>query len=114
MVADHDVATLANRKREALRRSHAIILAATASRVCQGVGVAGCGTAPWLGWWFQTVPEPKVVRNRVHLDLAALDLEAEVERLLGLGATRFEPPSRDDELGVLCDPEGNEFSVIQA
>jgi len=36
--------------------------------------------------WFQLVPEGKRVKNRVHLDLRAADLDAEIERLSGLGA----------------------------
>lgn len=62
---------------------------------------------------FQKVPEPKVVKNRVHLDLRADARRAEVERLLGLGATFL----ADGALGpttrwtVMADPEGNEFCV---
>jgi len=61
--------------------------------------------------WFQRVPEAKVVKNRVHLDVRAADVGAEVERLLALGATRVD----DAEIGhlvVLRDPEGNELCVI--
>ena len=36
---------------------------------------------------FQRVPEPKVVKNRAHVDYEAIDRAAEVERLVGLGAT---------------------------
>jgi predicted enzyme related to lactoylglutathione lyase len=64
---------------------------------------------------FQTVPESKTVKNRVHLDLhVGLDnIDAEVERLEGLGATRqsdrfVEGPS---QWVVMQDPEGNEFCV---
>ena len=63
---------------------------------------------------FQQVPEPKTVKNRVHLDVHyGLDrYEAEAERLEGLGATRL---SQHDEQGskwiVMADPEGNEFCV---
>jgi predicted enzyme related to lactoylglutathione lyase len=61
---------------------------------------------------FIKVPEPKSVKNRVHLDLDASDREAEVERLVGLGATVVHDK---DEWGVrwttLTDPEGNEFCV---
>ena len=61
--------------------------------------------------WFQRVPEPKQVKNRVHLDIAAADLESEADRLVGLGATRqAEQPV--PTLIVLADPEGNEFCVI--
>ena len=61
---------------------------------------------------FIPVPESKTVKNRMHLDLQADDREAEVERLLGLGATLVHDK---DEWGVrwttLTDPEGNEFCV---
>lgn len=63
---------------------------------------------------FQTVPEPKTAKNRVHLDLhyGADRIDTEAERLEGLGATRLyvgeEGPSR---WIVMADPEGNEFCV---
>ena len=61
---------------------------------------------------FLKVPEGKTAKNRMHLDLGADDLEAEVERVLGLGA---ELVGRYDEWGVTWatfrDPEGNEFCV---
>ena len=51
--------------------------------------------------------------SRVHLDLYTADQPAEVERLLGLGATRFERErSPDDDFVVLVDPDGNRFCVI--
>lgn len=63
-------------------------------------------------WFFLKVPEGKVAKNRVHVDLEADDLEAEVTRLTALGATRI---SEHEEWGatwtVLTDPEGNEFCV---
>jgi len=52
-------------------------------------------------------------RPRIHLDLYAEDQEAEVQRLLDLGATRVDwhaPP--DVDFIVLADPEGNRFCVI--
>ena len=60
----------------------------------------------------QRVPEPKLGKNRVHFDLGAEDLEAEVARLVALGAMRGE--RRD--LGfvhwnVMADPDGNEFCI---
>jgi hypothetical protein len=74
-------------------------------------------------FFFQRVPEPKTAKNRVHLDVnvsargSSLDnrkkqVDTEVERLLGLGATH----SRTfEEMGeywvVMTDPEGNEFCV---
>jgi len=74
--------------------------------------------------YFQRVPEPKTVKNRVHLDLNVSggasvpierrreQVEAEAERLTGIGATRLRAV---EELGVywvvLHDPEANEFCV---
>jgi len=64
--------------------------------------------------FFTEVPEPKTVKNRVHLDVVADDdLEAEVERLEGLGATIHNWAEGNG--GVWCvmqDPEGNEFCVM--
>jgi Glyoxalase-like domain len=64
---------------------------------------------------FIAVPEPKTVKNRVHLDLEPDDRtrDQEVERLLGIGATRVADLRRPDGSGwvVLADPEGNEFCV---
>lgn len=66
-------------------------------------------------WLFVRVPEPKTAKNRLHLDFAAADPEAEVDRLVGLGATRV---ADLDEYGytwtVMADPEGNEFCVARA
>ncbi|AQZ66476.1 unnamed protein product [[Actinomadura] parvosata subsp. kistnae] len=58
--------------------------------------------------WFQRVPERKIVKNRLHLDLRADDPDAEMERLLGLGA---ELVRTHDDWTVLADPEGNEFCL---
>ena len=66
------------------------------------------------GWggpniWFQSVPEPKSAKNRLHLDLRAPGpIPDEVARLVGLGARvlREEP-----DIVVMADPEGNEFCV---
>ena len=63
---------------------------------------------------FQKVPEPKVVKNRVHLDFRAESMAAEVERLLGLGAARLAEHSLGSaRWTVMADPEGNEFCVVQ-
>ncbi|GAA3981760.1 VOC family protein [Thermobifida alba] len=65
---------------------------------------------------FQRVPENKVAKNRVHLDLtgAGTDRDREVERLVGLGATFVSDLRGADGKGgvVLADPEGNEFCVV--
>jgi hypothetical protein len=62
---------------------------------------------------FQAVPEPKAVKNRVHLDLRGESMAAEVERLRGLGATFIAERTLGDSLRwtVMADPEGNEFCV---
>jgi len=49
----------------------------------------------------------------VHLDFYTDDGKREVERLLGLGATRYECEARpDDDFVVLVDPDGNRFCVV--
>ena len=71
------------------------------------------GPGPLLG--FQQVPEPKVVKNRVHLDLKALDsMEAEVERLERLGArsVRLVTENPEEAHTIMQDPEGNEYCVV--
>ncbi|MGY1671198.1 VOC family protein [Geodermatophilus sp. SYSU D00710] len=63
---------------------------------------------------FQRVPEGKTVKNRLHLDLRVGDdrREAEVARLLSLGATELWRASQGPfDWVTLADPEGNEFCV---
>jgi Glyoxalase-like domain len=63
---------------------------------------------------FQVAPEPKTVKNRVHLDLrfGAENLEKEVARLVGMGATELWRGSQGPHTwATLADPEGNEFCV---
>jgi catechol 2,3-dioxygenase-like lactoylglutathione lyase family enzyme len=64
--------------------------------------------------FFTEVPEGKIVKNRIHLDVVAEGtLEDEVERLEALGATVYNWAEEDG--GVWCvmrDPEGNEFCVM--
>ena len=61
----------------------------------------------------QKVPEKRVGKNRLHFDLFTDDQEGEVERLLGLGATRHpRTPEPDEDFIVLADPEGNLFCVV--
>jgi hypothetical protein len=75
--------------------------------------------------FFQRVPEHKVVKNRVHLDVRVAPglededrmaaLEAECTRLVALGAARLrrhepEPPMGAGHI-VMADPEGNEFCL---
>ena len=65
---------------------------------------------------FARVPEGKIVKNRVHMDINATDSEQdeEVRRLLDLGATRADIPGQTGEESwvTLADPEGNEFCVL--
>jgi predicted enzyme related to lactoylglutathione lyase len=62
---------------------------------------------------FHRVPEGKTVKNRMHVDLVTSDLDAEVERLTGLGATKLnEINAGARRWATLADPEGNEFDVI--
>ncbi len=64
---------------------------------------------------FTSVPEDKVVKNRLHIDVSPTDRsrDEEVERLLSLGATRADVGQGDDvSWVVLADPEGNEFCVL--
>jgi hypothetical protein len=81
------------------------------------------GRGPRL--FFQQVPEDKVAKNRVHLDVRAAPglqgeermaaLEAECDRLVALGAARLhrdEPaPPLSSGFIVMADPEGNEFCL---
>lgn len=61
---------------------------------------------------FIKVPEGKAAKNRMHVDLGTPDLEAETERVVGLGA---ELAGRHEQYGVTWatfrDPEGNEFCI---
>jgi Glyoxalase-like domain len=67
------------------------------------------GSGPRL--WFTRVPEPKTVKNRVHLDLRAPDVAAEAQRLVELGAQVL---AKVEDWIVLADPEGAEFCVQPA
>lgn len=61
----------------------------------------------------QQVPEPRIGKNRLHLDLYTQEPEAEVDRLLAIGATRHPAATDPDaDFVVLADPEGNLFCVI--
>jgi predicted enzyme related to lactoylglutathione lyase len=64
------------------------------------------------GLYFTTVPEPKRVKNRVHLDLKPPgDQQAEVARLTRLGATVIGGQPADAGWIIMADPEGNEFCL---
>ena len=67
----------------------------------------------WPALGFQRVDEPTPGKNRVHLDLMAADLEAEVQRLIALGATAPGRHSVDEGFRwvIMADPDGNAFCV---
>ena len=87
-----------------------------------------------IGWWierelndpnktgfpdilFLKVPDSKVVKNRLHLDLRPDDQAAEVARLESLGAKKIDigqSTDPDTTWVVMADPEGNEFCVLSA
>jgi predicted enzyme related to lactoylglutathione lyase len=87
-----------------------------------------------IGWWierelndpdktgfpdilFLKVPDSKVVKNRLHLDLRPDDQDAEVARLEKLGAKKIEigqSTDPDTTWVVMADIEGNEFCVLSA
>jgi catechol 2,3-dioxygenase-like lactoylglutathione lyase family enzyme len=70
------------------------------------------GVAPDL--LFLKVPGPKMVKNRLHLDLRPADQAAEVARLEALGARRVDIGQGDVSWVVMTDPDGNEFDVLRS
>ncbi|UFU06388.1 VOC family protein [Ruania halotolerans] len=61
---------------------------------------------------FQKVEDPTPGKNRIHLDLSATDLDAEVQRLLAAGAEQVDTHALGDfRWVVLADPQGNQFCV---
>jgi predicted enzyme related to lactoylglutathione lyase len=72
-------------------------------------------TAP-VGLCFMPVANEKIVKNRLHLDLApdSADRDAEITRILMLGARRVDiGQSGRESWTVLADPEGNEFCLLR-
>jgi predicted enzyme related to lactoylglutathione lyase len=69
-----------------------------------------------VGICFMPSPDAKAVKNRLHFDLTceAEDRDAEIDRLLALGARRVDVGQTGRESWtVLADPEGNEFCVVR-
>jgi hypothetical protein len=69
--------------------------------------------------YFQQVPEPKTVKNRVHLDIVASErhrwpeVADAAERAMAQGGrTIRQSDDPDDRFIVLADPEGNEFCLV--
>jgi predicted enzyme related to lactoylglutathione lyase len=65
--------------------------------------------------WLVRVPEPRTVKNRVHIDVN-LEPGVGVERLEELGAKVLHPYGSipDTRWAVMTDPEGNEFCAFPA
>ena len=63
--------------------------------------------------YFMQVPEGKIVKNRVHLDVIPADRtqDEEIARLVGLGATVVSDNRPEFGWVTLADPEGNEFDL---
>jgi glyoxalase superfamily protein len=65
------------------------------------------------GLVFVPAPEDRQVKNRLHLDLRPTDQEAEIERLVDMGARHVDVGQGDGDWIMLADPEGNEFCVLR-
>lgn len=66
------------------------------------------------GVLFLSVGAAKQQKNRLHLDFRPDDQDAEVQRLIELGASRVDVGQGDVSWVVLADPEGNEFCILSA
>ncbi|MET7394068.1 VOC family protein [Dactylosporangium sp. NPDC005572] len=65
---------------------------------------------------FIRVPEGKITKNRLHLEVIPFDASQadEVDRLIALGANRVDLGQGDQSWVVMADPEGNEFCVLRS
>src|SRR5947209_20568041 len=65
---------------------------------------------------FTQVPEGKMIKNRIHIDVSPIDSsqQEEVDRLLALGARHVDIGQGEQRWVVLADPEGNEFCVLRS
>jgi predicted enzyme related to lactoylglutathione lyase len=75
--------------------------------------LVGADLQAYPGLCFLPVSDEKVVKNRLHIDLAPDDADAELDRLIALGATLVDIGQGDVTWTVLADPEGNEFCLLQ-
>jgi len=74
---------------------------------------AAITTREGLRLLFHQVPEGKVVKNRVHPDLATADFEAETDQLIELGAVQLNEVEKGGSRSrTFADPEGNEFDLV--
>ena len=76
-------------------------------------GDATLHTPDGLAVDFARVPEPKTVKNRLHLDLRSTDLAEATTQAVALGATRADDVYDGGRWQVLRDPEGNEFCLLR-
>ena len=67
----------------------------------------------WPALDFLRVPDPKTVKNRLHLDLRATDFDAAVAAALAHGATPAPDVYDGGRWAVLRDPAGNEFCILR-
>jgi hypothetical protein len=65
-------------------------------------------------WLVVHVDDQRIVKNRIHFDFVPDNQQAEVDRLLGLGARHVDIGQGEQSWVVLADPEGNEFCVLAA
>jgi catechol-2,3-dioxygenase len=81
-----------------------------------GVRIAAGNSAPFAIDFLRVPDGPKRVKNRLHLDLNATDRDqdAELARLLELGAREVDIGQGDQTWYVLADPEGNEFCLLRS
>lgn len=78
-----------------------------------GTGFVLVAKDGWPALGFQGVEDPTPGKNRVHLDMMTDDLQAEVARLTGLGATETDRHAVEGGFRwvVMADPDGNAFCV---
>jgi hypothetical protein len=69
---------------------------------------------PRLAIIFNQVPERKMIKNRLHIDLSSRDFYAAVEQAIALGAVPAADIYDSDRWQVLRDPEGNEFCILRS
>jgi hypothetical protein len=74
--------------------------------------IIGTDPARYPGICFVPASNPKLTKNRLHIDLDPDDYEAEVVRVTGLGAKHADIGQGDVPWTVLADPEGNEFCIL--
>jgi predicted enzyme related to lactoylglutathione lyase len=104
----HDAATIASFWAQALHRT----VNEGATEDFAAVAAAEDGAlGPFL--MFHKVPEGKGVKNRVHFDLQATEIESEAARLTALGAKQVRALAENDNQWIsFVDPEGNEFDLV--